>query len=294
MGLRTLCEARGDLRLQRQHDAAELLVLDRGARGTLARRVPAPLVPVHAQPLAPAPEPVVLRPPARVEAQPRRVAGRVAAVPGEALLLGGANLERLLRLARRRGEVRRGNVETRRLRAHALDVVRLVDENHRVPEPTALPTEELLARLRVHQVVIRHEHDVRALGHVPRQIIRTRAPGPGADRAALPEPDQVLHVHGLRLTERRVRANEPVHLDVVRARAVLHRRRARRVKRGAPQRARLLVHAHLLAGADDGHAGTVPRRLELANHLSQLRVRPRRVHDHGAAAGRSPLGDGAP
>ena len=94
-------------------------------------------------------------PPSRARsAQPRRVAGRVAAVPGEALLSRRreSRTPPAPRAPPRRGAPRERR--TRRLRAHALDAVRLVDENHRVPEPTALPTEELLARLRVHQVVI--------------------------------------------------------------------------------------------------------------------------------------------
>ena len=265
-----------NLILQRQENPAKLLVLHRPTLrfgvGVAARRA---RVPVDPETLAPAPESVVLVPSPRVEPQ-----FFLLLSPRQTLLLRRRELERLLRLANRPREVRRGQVERRRVRAHALDVMRLVEEKHR-----ALPRDvRRLAQFRVDEVIVRHEYDVRAARHVAGEVIRTRA-APAADFSPLPDVDQILDVHGVRLAEIGIRLDETIHLVVMRTRARVRLGLTRRVLRHPRERGNVLMHAHLLARTDDRHARTVPRGAKFANHLGQLTVRARRVDDDGAAAG---------
>ena len=234
-----------------------------------------PLHAVHAQPLARAPEAVVLALAARVEQKPRGLGGS-----RRELLLGGGELERLLRFAHRRGEVRGGQFERGGFRARPLDVVRLVEEQNRVVPPNTVP--ERLAQFRVDQVIVRREDEISARRHVLRRVVRTR-PAPPPHFSFLAQTHEVLDVHRLALAERRVRPQKAVHLVVVRAGPRLRLLSARRLLRDAGQAPHLLVHAHLRPRADHRHARAVPRRLQLLDHLRQLRVRAAGVHDHGAA-----------
>ena len=161
--------------------------------------------------------------------------------------------------------------------------MRLVEEKHR-----ALPRDvRRLAQFRVDEVIVRHEYDVRAARHVAGEVIRTRA-APAADFSPLPDVDQILDVHGVRLAEIGIRLDETIHLVVMRTRARVRLGLTRRVLRHPRERGNVLVHAHLLARTDDRHARTVPRGAKFANHLGQLTVRARRADDDGAAAGGPP------